>query len=152
MNSLLIEPNENVENRVLIFEAFRITIFKRIRQKSSENDEVSHLCRDTVDEKEKGCNRGFSSTCLNSFFMEILLKSEAHWLAIVSQFKAFKLKLLFPLWDISYKTLHAHMNTMITNFPFLPVAILLFISPPLKPLTSKHPNQIHVNKRNSSMA
>ena len=46
-----------------------------------------------------------------------------------------------PLWhNISYKTLHAHVNTMITNFSFLSVAVLLFISPPLKQLTSKHPN------------
>ena len=35
---------------------------------------------------------------------------------------------------------------MTTNFLFLPVAVLLFIFPPLKPRTSKHPN-----KRNSFM-
>ena len=43
------------------------------------------------------------------------------------------------------------MNIMITNFPFLPVAVLLFIFPPIKPRTSRHPNQIYVNKRNSFM-
>ena len=40
---------------------------------------------------------------------------------------------------------------MITNFLFLPVAVLLFIFPPLKPRTSKHPNQIYANKKNSFM-
>ena len=40
------------------------------------------------------------------------------------------------------KTLHAHVNIMIKNFLFLPVAVLLFIFPPLKPRTSKHANQI----------
>ena len=41
---------------------------------------------------------------------------------------------------------------MMAKFAFLPEAVLLFISPPLKPLTSKHPNQIYVNKRNSCTA
>ena len=36
-----------------ILEAFHLTLFKRIRQKWSEKDEVSHLYRDAVDEKEK---------------------------------------------------------------------------------------------------
>ena len=40
---------------------------------------------------------------------------------------------------------------MITNFLFLPVAVLLFIFPLLKPRTSKHPNQIYANKKNSFM-
>ena len=44
------------------------------------------------------------------------------------------------------------MNTRLANFPFLPKAVLLFIFPPLKPLTSKHLNQIYVNKRNLCMA
>ena len=50
-----------------------------------------------------------------------------------------------------YKTLHAHTNTMTTSFLFLPVAVLLFTFPPLKPRTLKHPNQIYANKRNSFM-
>ena len=37
------------------------------------------------------------------------------------------------------------------KFLFLPVAVLLFIFIPLKPRTSKHPNQIYANKRNSFM-
>ena len=41
------------ESRVFILEAFRLTLFKRIRQKQDEKDEVSCLYRDTVDEKEK---------------------------------------------------------------------------------------------------
>ena len=40
---------------------------------------------------------------------------------------------------------------MTTIFLFLPVAVLLFTFPPLKPRTSKHPNQIYANKRNSFM-
>ena len=40
---------------------------------------------------------------------------------------------------------------MTTNFLFLPVAVLLFTFPPLKPRTLKHPNQIYANKRNSFM-
>ena len=43
--------------------------------------------------------------------------------------------------------LHAHTNIMTTNFLFLPVAVLLFTFPPLKPRTLKHPNQIYANKR-----
>ena len=59
------------------------------------------------------------------------------------RWKTFKLKLPFLLLDnIFYKTLHAHVNIMITNFLFLPVAVLLFIFPPLKPRTSKHPKQM----------
>ena len=50
-----------------------------------------------------------------------------------------------------YKTLHAHTNIMTTNFLFLPIAVLLFTFPPLKPRTLKHPNQIYANKRNSFM-
>ena len=50
-----------------------------------------------------------------------------------------------------FKTLHAHTNIMTTNFLFLPVAVLLFTFPPLKPRTLKHPNQIYANKRNSFM-
>ena len=38
------------------------------------------------------------------------------------------------------------------NYPFLPEFALLVIFPPLNPLTSKHPNQIYVKKRNSCMA
>ena len=71
---------------------------------------------------------------------------------LASQSEALKLKLPFLLLDnIFYKTLHAHVNIMITNFLFLPVAVLLLIFPPLKPCTSKHPNQIYANKRNSFM-
>ena len=92
----------------------------------------------------KGYNRGSSSTCLKPFFRDIFLKTEAHWPTLASQSETLKLKL-------PYKILHAHVNIMITNFPFLPVAVLLFIFPLLKPLTSKHPNQIYVNKRNSWM-
>ena len=44
------------------------------------------------------------------------------------------------------------LNTTMANFPFLPVAVLLFISLPLKQLTSKQPNQIYVNKINSCVA
>ena len=66
--------------------------------------------------------------------------------------RSFKLKLLFLLLDnIFYKTLHAHVNIMTTYFLFLPVAVLLFIFSLLKPGTSKHPNQIYANKKNSFM-
>ena len=100
----------------------------------------------------KGYNRGLSSTCLKPFFRIIFLRTEAHWPALASQLKTLKLKFPFLLLDnIFYKTLHAHVNMMITNFLFLPVAVLLFIFPPLKPRTSKHPNQIYANKRNSFM-
>ena len=79
-------------------------------------------------------------------------EKEAHWSALASQSEALKLKLPFLLLDnIFYQTLHAHMNIMITNFLFLPVAVLLFIFPLLKPHTSKHPNQIYANKKNSFM-
>ena len=98
----------------------------------------------------KGYNRGLSSTCPKPFSRNIFLRTEAHWPALASQSEILKLKLLFLLLDnIFYKTLHAHVNIMITNFPFLPMAVLLFIFPPLKPRTSKHPNQIYANKRNS---
>ena len=50
-----------------------------------------------------------------------------------------------------FSALHAHVNIMITNFLFLPVAVLLFIFPILKPRTSKHLNQIYANKKNSFM-
>ena len=100
----------------------------------------------------KGYNRGLSSTCLKLFFRSIFVRTEAHWLALASQSETLKLKLPFLLLDnIFYKTLHAHVNIMITNFLFLPVAVLLFIFPPLKPRTSKHPSQIYANKRNSFM-
>ena len=60
--------------------------------------------------------------------------------------------LAFLLLDnIFCKTLHAHVNIMITNFLFLPEAVLLFIFPPSKPRTSKHPNQIYASKKNSFM-
>ena len=36
-----------------ILEDFCLTLFKRIRPKLSEKDEVSHLYKSTVDEKEK---------------------------------------------------------------------------------------------------
>ena len=101
----------------------------------------------------KGCNRGLSNLCLKPFFRDILLKIETHWPALASQSEALELKLLSPLQDnISYKTLHAHINVMITNFPFLLMAVLLFIFPPFKLFTLKHPNQIYVNRRNSCMA
>ena len=84
----------------------------------------------------KGYNRGLSG----------------NWPALASQSEALKLKLSFLLLDnIFYKTLHAHVNIMITNFLFFPMAVLLFIFPLLKPRTSKHPNQIYANKRNSFM-
>ena len=100
----------------------------------------------------KGYNRGLSSTCQKPFSRSIFLRTEAHWPALASQSEALKLKLPFLLLDnIFYKTLHAHVNIMITNFLFLPVAALLFIFPPFKPRASKHPNQIYANKRNSFM-
>ena len=100
----------------------------------------------------KGYNRGLSGTCPKPFFRSIFLRTEAHWPALASQSEALKLKLSFLLFDnIVYKTLHAHVNIMITNFLFLPMAVLLFIFPLLKPHTSKHPNQIYANKRNSFM-
>ena len=96
-------------------------------------------------------NRRSSSTCLKPFVRGILLNTEALWPALASQSEALKLKLLFlQLDNIFYKTLHAHTNTT-TNFLFLPVAVFLFIFQPLKPRTSKHPNQIYANKRNSFM-
>ena len=98
----------------------------------------------------KGYDRGLSSTCLIPFFRSIFLRTEAYWPALASQSEALKLKLPFLLLDnIFYTTLHAHVNIMITNFLFLPVAVLLFIFPPLKPRISKHLNQIYANKRNS---
>ena len=57
----------------------------------------------------------------------------------------------FAIGQHLFKTLHAHVNIMITNFLFLPVAVLLFTFPPLKPRTLKHPNQIYASKRNSFM-
>ena len=100
----------------------------------------------------KGYNRGLSSTCPKPFSMSIFLSTEAHWLALASQSEALKLKLPFLLFDnIFYKTLHAYVNIMTTNFLFLPVAVLLFIFPLLKPRTSKHPNEIYANKKNSFM-
>ena len=83
-------------------------------------------------------------------FRSIFLRTEAHWPALASQSEALKLKLPFLLLDnIFYKTLHVHVNIMTTNFLFLPVAVLLFIFPLLKPRTSKHSNQIYANKKNS---
>ena len=100
----------------------------------------------------KGYNRGLSSTCPKPFSKSIFLRTKAHWPALASQSEALKLKLPFLLLDnIFYKTLHAHVTIMIANFLFLPVAVLLFIFLPLKPRTSKHPNQIYANKRNSCM-
>ena len=99
----------------------------------------------------KDYNGGSSSTCLKPFSRSIFLRTKAHWLTLASQSEALKLKLLFLLLDIFYKILHAHVNIMIKNFLFLPVAILLFIFPALKPRTSKHPNQIYANKKNSFM-
>ena len=102
----------------------------------------------------KGYNRGLSSTCLKPLpvFRSIFLRTEAHWSALASQSEALKLKLPFLLLDnIFYKTLHAHVNTLITNFLFLPMAVLLSIFPSLKPRTAKHLNQIYANKRNLFM-
>ena len=85
----------------------------------------------------KGYNRGLSSTCPKPFSRSIFLRTKAHWPAFASQTEALKLKHPFLLLDnIFYKTLHADVNIMITNFLFLPVAVLLFIFPPLKPRTS----------------
>ena len=84
--------------------------------------------------------------CPKPSFRSIFLRTKAHWPTLASQSEALKLKLPFLLLDnIFYKTLHAHVN-IITNFLFLPVAILLFIFPLLKPRTSKHPNQIMQTK------
>ena len=100
----------------------------------------------------KGYNRGLSSTGPKPFFRSIIFRTEAHWPTLVSQSEALKLKLPFLPWDnIFYKTLHVHVNIMTTNFLFLPVALLLFTFPLLKPRTSKHPNQIYANKKNSFM-
>ena len=97
----------------------------------------------------KDYNRGLSSTCPKPSSRSIFLRTEAHWPALASQSETLKLKLPFLLLDnISYKTLHAHVNIMITNFLFLPVAVLLFIFPPSKPRTS---NQIYANTKNSFM-
>ena len=68
----------------------------------------------------KGYNRGLSSMCPKPFSSSIFLRTEAHWPTLASQSKALKLKLLFLLLDnIFYKTLHAHVNIMITNFSIL---------------------------------
>ena len=65
----------------------------------------------------QGYSRGLSSTCLKPFFRSIFLWTEAHWPTLASQSKALKLKLPILLLDnIFYKTLHAHVNIMITNF------------------------------------
>ena len=96
----------------------------------------------------KGCNRGSSSTCLKPFFWDIFFKTKAHWPSLTSQSETLKLKLFSPLFDnISYKTLYVHVNTAITNFLFLPMAVLLFIFLPLKRFTSKYPNQIYAKKK-----
>ena len=96
--------------------------------------------------------RGLSSTCLKPFFRRIFLRTEAHWLALASQSEALKLKLPFSaIGQHLLQNPNSHVNIIITNFLFLPVAVLLFIFPPLKPRTSKHPNQIYANKRNSFM-
>ena len=101
----------------------------------------------------KGYSKRLSNTYLKLFFRDIFLKTEAHSLALASQSKALKLKLLYSLQSsISYKIRHVHVNTMMASFPFLPEGVLLFIFPPLKLLTLKHRNQIYVNKRNSCMA
>ena len=42
-----------IEESIHIFKAFCLTLFKRIRQKWNEKDEVSHLYGDTVDKKRK---------------------------------------------------------------------------------------------------
>ena len=98
----------------------------------------------------KGYNRGLSRTCQKPFSRSIFLRTEAHWPALASQSEALKLKFPFLPWDnILYKTIHAHMNITTTNFLFLPMAVLLFTFPPLKPRTLKHPNQVYANKRNS---
>ena len=94
-------------------------------------------------------NRGLSSTNLKPIFRDLLLKTEVHSTALACQSKALNVKLLFRYRATS---LTKHVNTMMVNFPFLPEALLLFISPPLKPLTSKLPNQIYVNKKNLCMA
>ena len=100
----------------------------------------------------KSYNRGLRSTCPKPFSRSIFLRTEARWPALASQSEALKLKLSFLLQDnIFYKTLHVHMNIMITNFLFLLVAVLLFIFPLLNPRTSRHPNQIYASKRNLFM-
>ena len=87
----------------------------------------------------KDYNRELSSTCPKPFSTSIFLRIKAHWPALASQSEASKLKLPFLLLDnIFYKTLHAHVNIMITNFLFLPVAVLLFIIPPLKSRTVRY--------------
>ena len=66
--------------------------------------------------------------CPKPFSRSIFLRTEVHWPALASQSEALKLKLSFLLLDnIFYKTLNAHVN-IITNFLFLPVAVLLFLS------------------------
>ena len=73
----------------------------------------------------KGYNRGLSSSYLKLFFKDLPLKTEVHSPTLASQSEALKLKLLSPLQDnLSYKTLHVHVNTMMTNFPFLLEAVL----------------------------
>ena len=100
----------------------------------------------------KCCRKGLNNMYLKPFFGDIFLKIEAHWLALASQSEALKLiPLSLQYGNISRKARHVHLNTAMANFSFLPEAVLLFISLPLKSLASKHLNQIYVNKKNSCM-
>ena len=42
-SSFMVQNLKIAESRIFIFEAFRLTLFKRIRQKESEKDEVIHF-------------------------------------------------------------------------------------------------------------
>ena len=96
----------------------------------------------------KGYNRGLSSTCPKSFSRSIFLRTKAHWPALANQSEALKLKLPFLLLDNTfYKTLHAHVNIMITNFLLLPMAVLLLIFPPLKPCNQNIQTKFMQTKR-----
>ena len=162
----VVQNLKNVEIRVFIFSKLFVWHFLResVRNREKKMKWVTYIetqfinfCATVIVGTWvvllKGCNRGLSSPYLKLFFRDILLKTEAHSPALASQSEALNLKLLSPLYgNISYKTRHVHVNTMMEIFPFLSVAVLLFIFPPLKPFTSKQPNQIYVNKGNSCTA
>ena len=79
-----------------------------------------------------------------TIFQEHISQDRSTLVRSCKPIRSCKAETFFLLLDnTSYKALHAHVNIMITNFLFLPVAVLLFIFPPLKPRTSKHPNQIY---------
>ena len=68
----------------------------------------------------KGYNKRSRSTYLKPFFRDILLKTEAHSLALANQSEALNLKLFSSLQsNICYKTRRVYVNKMMENCLFL---------------------------------